>query len=102
MFAQLASRAVDKITDRETTAQYVQADHLCHAALPLTPGATNVSYAGVTTYGALLGNPLGDNIPDRQSTRAFLAACSYTGQERPLIRVYVDAAGNRYEPPSSL
>jgi hypothetical protein len=102
LFAQLADQAVDKITDRETTGQYVQADQLCQAALPLTPGATNVSYAGVTTYGALLGSPLSDTIPDGQSTRAFLAACSYTGQERPLIRVYVDSAGHRYEPPASL
>jgi hypothetical protein len=101
LFAQFANRAVDKITDRETTAEYNKANELCDAALALTPGATSVSYSGVTTYGAVgvLGNPLSFNVPDNESTQAFLAACSYAGNGRPLIRVYVDAAGHRYEAP---
>ena len=101
VFAQLANKAVDKITERETTAEYAQADGLCRTAQPLTPGATSIRYAGVTTYSAILGNPVSFNIPDQQSTRAFLAVCSYAGDEQPLIRVYVDAAGHRYEPLTS-
>jgi hypothetical protein len=101
LFVRLANNAVDKITDRETTAQYETAGELCEAGLPLTPGATKVSYAGVTTYGTILGNPLSFGIPDDESTRAFLAVCSYAGNDRPLIRVYIDAAGHRYQPQTS-